>query len=410
MGINKLIPTLRKLCPNAITKITSLEQYRGKVFAIEVSSFMYKYFYRHKKRNENSPSFEQDTFVGLDTTVIEKDITDEELLRGTEFIEDFILQYKMLSTNGIKVIYVFDGSPAIEKQEEHEDRKRKRDLIDKSVEETKIKIAKLESIQSVPIISVPSIAPVINSDVTIQPLIDLIVIRPETIPIEQQIISLKKDLLSKQNRQGKPQQNDYDNLRATFCSMSIPYVDAIADGEQTCVLLCNLGFADVCVSDDTDPICFGAPITLLNLESNNRKTMPTQEVVLKKVLSGLGMTMKSFVDFCILCGCDYCGTIKGIGEMKAYKYILNYGSIEKFLDSFEGAQYKEILRKEAIARSKGTLIQKVFQPESARRMFFSKNIDQNFIDYILNKFGKKESTLEEKKENEEKQLCQVPLN
>ena len=29
------------------------------------------------------------------------------------------------------------------------------------------------------------------------------------------------------------------------------------------------------------------------------------------MLEGLGLTPDQFVDLCILCGCDYCGTIKG---------------------------------------------------------------------------------------------------
>jgi hypothetical protein len=30
-----------------------------------------------------------------------------------------------------------------------------------------------------------------------------------------------------------------------------------------------------------------------------------------QVLEGLGLTMDQFVDLCILCGCDYCDTIRG---------------------------------------------------------------------------------------------------
>lgn len=31
-----------------------------------------------------------------------------------------------------------------------------------------------------------------------------------------------------------------------------------------------------------------------------------------QVLEGLSLTSDQFVDLCILCGCDYCGTIKGM--------------------------------------------------------------------------------------------------
>jgi flap endonuclease-1 len=30
-----------------------------------------------------------------------------------------------------------------------------------------------------------------------------------------------------------------------------------------------------------------------------------------QVIEGLELTPDQFVDLCILCGCDYCGTIKG---------------------------------------------------------------------------------------------------
>lgn len=30
-----------------------------------------------------------------------------------------------------------------------------------------------------------------------------------------------------------------------------------------------------------------------------------------QVLEGLGITADQFIDVCILCGCDYCGTIRG---------------------------------------------------------------------------------------------------
>ena len=34
---------------------------------------------------------------------------------------------------------------------------------------------------------------------------------------------------------------------------------------------------------------------------------------------------------CILCGCDYCDTIRGIGQVKAYQFIQKYRTIEEVL-------------------------------------------------------------------------------
>lgn len=49
-------------------------------------------------------------------------------------------------------------------------------------------------------------------------------------------------------------------------------------------------------------------------------------------MKGLGLTDDEFIDLCILCGCDYASKIEGIGPVKAYKFIKQYGSIENIID------------------------------------------------------------------------------
>jgi len=46
-----------------------------------------------------------------------------------------------------------------------------------------------------------------------------------------------------------------------------------------------------------------------------------------------------FVDLCILLGCDYCDSIRGIGPKKAVEFIKKYGSIEKVLESLDKTKY-----------------------------------------------------------------------
>lgn len=47
------------------------------------------------------------------------------------------------------------------------------------------------------------------------------------------------------------------------------------------------------------------------------------------------MNHDEFVDLCILCGCDYCDSIDGIGSITAYKLILKHRSIENVLKFME---------------------------------------------------------------------------
>ena len=62
---------------------------------------------------------------------------------------------------------------------------------------------------------------------------------------------------------------------------------------------------------------------------------PLQEFSLDKILRDFGMTMEQFVDLCILLGCDYCPTIKGIGPKKAFDLIAQYKSIENVLENID---------------------------------------------------------------------------
>ena len=45
-----------------------------------------------------------------------------------------------------------------------------------------------------------------------------------------------------------------------------------------------------------------------------------------QVVSGLGITSDQFVDVCILCGCDYAGTIRGIGAVRALQLVQKHGA------------------------------------------------------------------------------------
>lgn len=48
----------------------------------------------------------------------------------------------------------------------------------------------------------------------------------------------------------------------------------------------------------------------------------------KAVLESLGIDQQSFVDLCILCGCDYTANISGMGPVTALRYVTEQRTIE----------------------------------------------------------------------------------
>ena len=63
--------------------------------------------------------------------------------------------------------------------------------------------------------------------------------------------------------------------------------------------------------------------------------MPIREYSLAKVLQGLEINFEEFTDLCILLGCDYCDSIKGIGQKRALDLIKQHRNIETILKNID---------------------------------------------------------------------------
>ena len=80
-----------------------------------------------------------------------------------------------------------------------------------------------------------------------------------------------------------------------------------------------------------DTLCFKTPILLRHLTFSEARKMPIVEIHLDRILAELELSMDEFIDLCILLGCDYCDSIKGIGPHRALTLIKEHKSIEKIL-------------------------------------------------------------------------------
>lgn len=72
-----------------------------------------------------------------------------------------------------------------------------------------------------------------------------------------------------------------------------------------------------------DTLVFGSPLLIKGFNRDNLAT----EVNLAQVLAALGLTYEQFIDFSILCGCDYTAKIPMVGPVKALSYIKSYGDL-----------------------------------------------------------------------------------
>ncbi|CAG8539031.1 4445_t:CDS:10 [Paraglomus occultum] len=121
--------------------------------------------------------------------------------------------------------------------------------------------------------------------------------------------------------------------------MGIPYIDAPCEAEAQCAALARAGKVFAAASEDMDTLTFNAPILLRHLTFTESRKMPIDEIHLDKALEGLELNMDEFIDLCILLGCDYCESIKGIGPHRAYELIKKHRNLETVIKELDPKRY-----------------------------------------------------------------------
>jgi flap endonuclease-1 len=122
--------------------------------------------------------------------------------------------------------------------------------------------------------------------------------------------------------------------------MGVPFVDAVSEAEAQCSALVKAGKVFGVATEDMDALTFGANVLLRHMTFSEARKMPVQEIHYEKVLKGLELETNEFIDLCILMGCDYCETIRGIGPKRAYELIKKHKSIEEIIKNIDTKKYE----------------------------------------------------------------------
>ncbi|MCL4117301.1 UNVERIFIED_CONTAM: hypothetical protein GTU68_013527 [Idotea baltica] len=121
--------------------------------------------------------------------------------------------------------------------------------------------------------------------------------------------------------------------------MGMPYVNAPCEAEAQCAALAKAGKVYGVATEDMDALTFGTPVLLRHMTFSEARKMPIKEFHLNKVLSEMNLSQDEFIDLCILLGCDYCGSIKGIGPKRAIELIQKNKKIDEVLKNLDTKKY-----------------------------------------------------------------------
>ena len=121
--------------------------------------------------------------------------------------------------------------------------------------------------------------------------------------------------------------------------MGVPVIEAPCEAEAQAAALCVAGKVYATATEDMDALTFRTPIQVRKMTFGNASSKEVQQINYAKALVGLQLTHDQFVDLCILLGCDYCDTIRGIGPKTALKLIREHHNIETILKNLNREKY-----------------------------------------------------------------------
>jgi len=277
MGIKNLKKIIQKHAPDAISNKPDL--YNKKV-SIDSSILLYRFRYIYKEDNFHIQGFLHSIIDYLEKNVVP--------------------------------IYVFDGAPPDAKKNTLDKRMETRNKMKERVNEL------VEQRNKINVEMETDPETVIYSD-------------DEDADDSQQVKEIKKINSSIRNIEKNilvVKKFHSDQVMEFLDSLGLPYIKAYSESEETCAFLQKNGYVDYVITEDTDALTFGATKVIFGEKLYS----------LDKVLEGLQITFDQFVDLCILCGCDYTGTIPKVGPVNALKMIKKLGLIDNFEnvpDTFE---------------------------------------------------------------------------
>ena len=281
MGIKNLMKLINDEAPGCV-KDVPVSSYTGRTVAVDASMSLYQFLIAVRTQGAAGAP------AGVSTALTNENGEDTSHIQGI-----FNRTIKMLG-NGVKPIYVFDGKPPEFKSHELEKRTKARKEAQQALEAAK-EAGDAEAMDKY------------------------------------------------STRLTKVTRKHNEDTKRLLTLMGVPYVDAPCEAEAQCCELALKGKVYGVATEDMDALTFRAPKLLRKLAGGFVPSKGAKQEVMEidyaKMIAGLGVTEEQFVDVCILCGCDYTDTVRGVGPKKALELIKEHGDIERALRSLDRAKY-----------------------------------------------------------------------
>lgn len=177
-------------------------------------------------------------------------------------IHSFCKMIRKFKEHNIKLIFVFDGNKKIYLKKECIDERKK--ISEESKEEYNKLIKKYEE-------------------------------KNKSTTIKLKLNKLKRNFV-------KLSYDDFTNLKTLFKMMNVEYIVAPYEADVICYEMVKYGYADMCMTNDSDLFAYGCNYVITNFNIN---TMTCFCYQFDNILKTLELSKKQFLELCVLAGTDY---------------------------------------------------------------------------------------------------------
>ena len=103
-----------------------------------------------------------------------------------------------------------------------------------------------------------------------------------------------------------------DDVKQLLTFMGVSYIHPDAEAEAYASELCRIGYVDYVLTEDMDSLVYGCPRLIRNCLDKSIKRKDIISIInYEPMIQNMGLTDNQFIEFCILCGCDYYDSPQG---------------------------------------------------------------------------------------------------
>lgn len=244
--------------------------------------------------NDNSRAFEVvhlSVFSGLTIGIDISTYLYKYICNGNSLYRSISKQVNTLHSNGIVPLYVFDGTPPIDKKNTIMERTERHE----------------------------------SSIINYKTVLDQQKLIYGEGLTEEQLLNISIELReAKRHIQVKPTKENIANVKEMLTFLGVRWMVANTESDILLSQLFKSGTINAIMSEDYDTLPFGCNLYIRDYSHDATVTVYRLPVILKL----LKLTYEQFVDLCILAGCDYSKTIKKMAIVTAYKKLIELNDIE----------------------------------------------------------------------------------